>query len=153
MPHHWGESGEELKQGRTLDTEADAEALDECCLVVCYPWLAQPASLQHPEPPSLGGTTHSDLNLPTSIKKCCSSLFTGQSNGSIFSVEIFLFQNDSRLRHINKKPNPMGPFGKTSKYPPNAFFIHFPIICLPTPQPSNKSIGCSSWISIESLIW
>jgi hypothetical protein len=33
----------ELTQGRNL--EAGAEAIEECCLLVCFSWLAQPAFL------------------------------------------------------------------------------------------------------------
>jgi hypothetical protein len=36
---------QELKQGRNLETGADAEAMEECFLLACLSWLAQPAFL------------------------------------------------------------------------------------------------------------
>lgn len=39
---HQRKSGQELKKGRNLKTEADAEAMEEYCLLACSPWLAQP---------------------------------------------------------------------------------------------------------------
>jgi hypothetical protein len=43
--HHQRKSGLELTQGRNLEAGVDAEAMDECCLKACFPWLAQPAFL------------------------------------------------------------------------------------------------------------
>ena len=40
-----GKSGQELKQGRDLEVGADAEAIEECCLLACSLWFAQPAFL------------------------------------------------------------------------------------------------------------
>jgi hypothetical protein len=51
--HHWRKSGQELKQGWNLKA---VEAMEECCLLACFPWLAQPAFLQNPEPPTQDGT-------------------------------------------------------------------------------------------------
>ena len=39
------ESGQELKQGRNLEVEADAEAMEGHCSLDCSPWLIQPAFL------------------------------------------------------------------------------------------------------------
>lgn len=36
-------SGQELKQGRNLKAGTDVEAMEECCLLACSSWLAQPA--------------------------------------------------------------------------------------------------------------
>ena len=33
--HHWRMSGQELKHGRNLEAGADAEAIEECCLLAC----------------------------------------------------------------------------------------------------------------------
>ena len=35
----------ENKQDRNLEAGADAEAMEDCCLLPCFPWLAQPAFL------------------------------------------------------------------------------------------------------------
>jgi hypothetical protein len=43
--HHQRKSGQELTQGRNLEAGADAEAMEECCLLDCFPWLAQLAQL------------------------------------------------------------------------------------------------------------
>ena len=37
--------GQELKQGRNLEVGADAEAMEECCLLTCSLWLTQSAFL------------------------------------------------------------------------------------------------------------
>jgi hypothetical protein len=41
--------------------------MEECCLLACYPWLAQPAFLQSPGPASPGCLTHSGLGSSISI--------------------------------------------------------------------------------------
>jgi hypothetical protein len=38
-------SGQELTQGRNLEAEVDAEAMEECCFLACFPCLAQLAFL------------------------------------------------------------------------------------------------------------
>jgi hypothetical protein len=43
--HHQRKSGQALKQGRNLEAGADAEAMEECCLLTCFPWLVQLAFL------------------------------------------------------------------------------------------------------------
>jgi hypothetical protein len=43
--HHQRKSGQEVKQGQNLEAGADEEAMEECCLLACSPWLAQPAFL------------------------------------------------------------------------------------------------------------
>jgi hypothetical protein len=43
--HQGRKSGQELKQGRNMETGIDAEAMDGDYLLDCSPWLAQPASL------------------------------------------------------------------------------------------------------------
>jgi hypothetical protein len=42
---HWRKSGQELKQSWNVEAGADAEAMEGCCLLACFPMLAQPASL------------------------------------------------------------------------------------------------------------
>jgi hypothetical protein len=43
--HHQRKSGHELTQGGNLEAGADAEAMEGCCLLDCFPWLAQLACL------------------------------------------------------------------------------------------------------------
>jgi hypothetical protein len=33
--------GQELKQSRNLEAGADVEAIEEYCLLACFPWLAE----------------------------------------------------------------------------------------------------------------
>jgi len=37
-----------------MEAGADAEAMEGCCLLACFPWLTQPAFLQNPGPPAQG---------------------------------------------------------------------------------------------------
>jgi hypothetical protein len=39
--HHQRKSGQELKQVRNLEAGAGAEAMEGCCLLDCFLWLAQ----------------------------------------------------------------------------------------------------------------
>jgi hypothetical protein len=39
---------QELTQSRNLEAGADAEAMEGCCLLACFPRLAQLAFLQNP---------------------------------------------------------------------------------------------------------
>jgi hypothetical protein len=34
-----------IQKGRKLEAEANSEAMEEYCLLACFPWLAQPAFL------------------------------------------------------------------------------------------------------------
>jgi hypothetical protein len=43
--HHQRKSGLELTQGWNLKAEANAEAMEGCCLLDCFPWLTQLAFL------------------------------------------------------------------------------------------------------------
>jgi hypothetical protein len=43
--HHQRKSGQELTQDKTLEAGVDAEAMEECCLLACFPWLAHLAFL------------------------------------------------------------------------------------------------------------
>ena len=36
---------QEFKEAENLEAGADAEAMEECCLLACSPWLAHPAFL------------------------------------------------------------------------------------------------------------
>jgi hypothetical protein len=38
------------KQSRNLEVGTEAKAVDECCLLACSPWLAQPAFLYRAGP-------------------------------------------------------------------------------------------------------
>ena len=39
--HQQRKIGKTFIQGRNLETEALAEAMELCCLLACFPWLAQ----------------------------------------------------------------------------------------------------------------
>jgi hypothetical protein len=52
--YHQRKSGQEVTLGRNLEAGADAEAVEECCLLACFPCLAQLAFLQTPELPVQG---------------------------------------------------------------------------------------------------
>jgi len=56
-------------QGKNLEAGTDAETREECCLLACSSWLAQPAFLCNPEPPAQNGTAYSGLGPPPSIIK------------------------------------------------------------------------------------
>jgi hypothetical protein len=43
--HPRGKSGQELKQYGNLEAGADAEAMEECCLLVFSSWLGLPSSI------------------------------------------------------------------------------------------------------------
>ena len=43
--HHWRMSAQELTQGWNLETGADAESIEGCCLQACSPWLVRPVFL------------------------------------------------------------------------------------------------------------
>ena len=51
--------GQELKQGRNLEAGADAEAMEGCCLLACFPWLAQLAFINLDDQ-LRDGTTHNE---------------------------------------------------------------------------------------------
>jgi hypothetical protein len=42
---------------------ADAEAMEGCSLLACFPWLAQPALLQNQDYQPRDGTTHKGTSL------------------------------------------------------------------------------------------
>ena len=43
--YHQRKLGQEPTEGRNLEAGADAEAMEGCCLLDCFPWLAQPDCL------------------------------------------------------------------------------------------------------------
>ena len=43
--HHQRKPGQEFKQDRNLEGEADAEVMEGRCLLTCFTWLTQPAFL------------------------------------------------------------------------------------------------------------
>jgi hypothetical protein len=43
--HHQWKSGQKLTQNSNLEARVEAEAMEECCLLACFPWLAQLAFL------------------------------------------------------------------------------------------------------------
>ena len=46
--HQWRKSGQKHKQSRIRDAGADAEAIERCCLLPCFPWLYQLTFLREP---------------------------------------------------------------------------------------------------------
>jgi hypothetical protein len=57
-----------IKEGRTgtqagQEAGADAEAMEGCSLLACFPWLAQPALLQNQDYQPRDGTTHKGTSL------------------------------------------------------------------------------------------
>lgn len=54
-------------QGRNLEIDTEAEAMEECCLLVSSLWLFQFALLYTPGPLDQGSTSHSNLGPLTSI--------------------------------------------------------------------------------------
>lgn len=46
-------------QGRNSRQELEALTMEECCLLACFPWLAQLPFLYNPRPPAQISTTHS----------------------------------------------------------------------------------------------
>ena len=63
---------------RNLEAEADAEAMEGCCLQSCSLWLAQPAFLENPGPPTQGWQypqqrtrPHSSLTMKTFYRFVC----------------------------------------------------------------------------------
>ena len=45
--HHWGKSGQELKQGWNWEAETDAEVMEGCYLLACFTRFVQSAFLYH----------------------------------------------------------------------------------------------------------
>lgn len=45
----------------------NAEAIEDCCLLTCFPWFAQGYVLKEQDLVARGGPTHNGLNTPTSI--------------------------------------------------------------------------------------
>lgn len=79
--HHMGSSGQDT-QGRSLEAAAEAEAMEKCCLLTWFSWLAQPALLMptghqhqwacvvHPQWPGPSQTNHSSSLCPTGLPTC-----------------------------------------------------------------------------------
>jgi hypothetical protein len=80
--HHQRKSGQELTQDRNLEAGADAEAMEGCCLLACFSWLAQLAyKIQDHQ--SRDGTTHNGLGPPL-LDHQLRKLLTAGSHGGIF---------------------------------------------------------------------
>ena len=58
MVHHWRKSGQALKQGRNLKAGADAEDMEECCILACFTWLCSACFLIEPKTTSPHRTSH-----------------------------------------------------------------------------------------------
>ena len=76
LPHH--NSLKEVRTGTQAgkNLEADAEAMEGCCLLACSSWLSQPACYRTHDHQSRGGPTHNGLGPPhqSLIKKMPYSL-------------------------------------------------------------------------------
>lgn len=83
------------KQGRALEPGADAEAMEECCLFACFPWLAQDHQPR-------GGLTHNGLPHQSLIKKMPCRLAYKVIFGDIFSIEV-PSSDDSSLYQVDIK--------------------------------------------------
>ena len=66
LPHHCS-SGQELIQGRNVEAGAGAEAMEECCLLACFPGLFSLLSYRPQDHQPRNGTTHNGLGSPMSI--------------------------------------------------------------------------------------
>lgn len=86
-PHHWGESVRNSNRIGNGD-RADVEALEGCCLLICYSWLLFLIAPRATSQRVALITVIWDPPHQSSTKERCIDLSTGQSNGSIFSVEI-----------------------------------------------------------------
>ena len=64
---HRRKSGQKLKRGRNLEARADAEAMEECCLLDCFPGLLNLLSHRTQDHQPRDGSTHSGLGPPPSI--------------------------------------------------------------------------------------
>jgi hypothetical protein len=89
--------------GTGLKAGAEAETMKECCLLACSPWLAQLAFLYNPGSPVCSG-----LDPPTSTinhENALTDLPVGQSEGSIFSIEILSSKMPPVHIQLEKKNN------------------------------------------------
>lgn len=95
VPHHERKSGQELKQGKNQAAGIDAEAVEECCLLACSSWLAQPAFLCYPGH-SAKKWHHSVWGYPSHInhqsRHYSTDLPTGQPYESFFSRVVLSLQ-------------------------------------------------------------
>jgi hypothetical protein len=66
VPHR-RKSGQELPQGRNLETGAEAEAMQGCCLLTCSLWSPQLAFYRTRDHRPRDGPTNNRLGLPLLI--------------------------------------------------------------------------------------
>ena len=67
---HWSSLLKEVRAGtqsRNLEAEASTEAMEECNLLACSSWLAQPALLYNPRTPAQVDNTHHGQGPPLLI--------------------------------------------------------------------------------------
>jgi hypothetical protein len=73
--HHQRKSGQELTQDRNLKARADAEAMEGCCLLDCFPLLAQFAFIWNPGLPAQGWHSYNPrLLILERLQYCTDSL-------------------------------------------------------------------------------
>lgn len=98
----------EGKSGQTPGGSNRSRDREKRCLLAYFPWLTQPASLNHPEWCSgvapftevAWSLTHQSLT-----KKMPMALPTGQSDASFFSIGVSLFLDSPNLHQAEKNPS------------------------------------------------
>lgn len=90
---------------KSKNPESEVETLEESCLLICSPGLAQLAFC-------VTGTTHTAVAPPVvgwvpmsvlSMENSAKNLPTGQSNGTIPSFKVLFSQDGFSLCHVDKK--------------------------------------------------
>lgn len=69
--------------------------MEECCVLTYSLWLAQPSCTTQGHLPTYSsavGTTYSGLGPPTTIQLLIKKMPTGQSDGGVFSTEVYFSQ-------------------------------------------------------------
>jgi hypothetical protein len=57
--------GQELKQGRNLQAGADAEDMEECCILACFTWLFSACFLIEPKTTNPGTEPATTVSVST----------------------------------------------------------------------------------------
>lgn len=138
------ESQERKLNGAGTWTLKLMQSHEECCLLVCNFLSLLPYNTQNYQPSMILPTVTWTLPYQTSVKKCCTGLFTGQSNGGSFLVEILSSKILQLVLSWQKKLTIMYPFGKTSKYPVSKCLSHPFSNHMPSNSPTIKPIY---WLS------
>ena len=86
--HAWRKSGQEFKQGRSLESVPDAEAIDGCSLLTFSACFHTEHWITSRDGPSTMGWALAHKSL---MRKCLTGLPTGWSYGGIFSIKAPFF--------------------------------------------------------------